>query len=205
MAQTIKDKIIARIYGKGRGWVFTQTDFADLGTRQSVDVALHRLLNEGRIRRIARGLYDYPRYSDLLETTLAPDYDLAARAIARRHGWRIQISGSAALNILGLSTQVPGRLTYLSDGPSREFVINENTIEFRHSSLRESCFRMRESSLVVQALRALGPDHVTPDVLDRIGKWLDPALCPKILKDTRTAAGWIHRAIREICEGGARG
>ncbi len=205
MTQTTKDKIIARVYGKGRGWVFTQIDFIDLGSRQSVDVALHRLLQEGRIRRIAWGFYDYPRYSDLLETTLSPDYDLAARAIARRHGWRIQISGSSALNILGLSTQVPGRLTYLSDGPSREFVINENTIEFRHSSLREAGFNLRESSLVVQALRALGPDRITPGVTVGIGKWLDPALYPRILKDTKTAAGWIHQAIREICEGGSRG
>jgi len=205
MIQTTKNKLIARVYGKGKGWVFTQIDFADFGSRQSIDVALHRLLQEGRIRRIARGVYDYPRYSDLLETTLAPDYDLAARAIARRHGWRIQVSGSAALNILGLSTQVPGRLAYLSDGPSREFVINENTIEFRHSSLREAGFKLRESSLIVQALRALGQDHVTPEVTARIGKWLDPALYPRILKDTKTAAGWIHQAIREICEGGSRG
>ena len=185
--------------------MFTQTDFTDLGSRQSIDVALYRLLQEGRIRRIARGVYDYPRFSDLLETTLSPDYDLAARAIARRHGWRIQISGSAALNILGLSTQVPGRLTYLSDGPSRELVINENTIEFRHSSLKEAGFKHRESALIVQALRALGPDHITSEVTTRIRKWLDPVLYTRILKDTKTAAGWIHQAIREICEGEIHG
>lgn len=201
MMQSMKDKIIARIYGKGMGWSFTQTDFADICDRRSIDVALHRLLKEGRIRRIGRGVYDYPAYSEFLKQTLSPDYDQAAWAIARKHGWRIQVSGSTALNLIGLSTQVPGRFTYLSDGPQREFTVYDHLVEFRHTALKEAGFKHRESSMIVQALRSLGPDGMTSEVLDAVRKWLDPALCQSILKDTRTVTGWINQAIHDICGG----
>jgi hypothetical protein len=195
--------VIARIYGKGRGWAFTQIDFADVSDRRSIDVALHRLLKEGRIRRIGRGVYDYPGYSEFLKQTLSPDYDQAAQAIARKHGWRIQVSGSTALNLIGLSTQVPGRFTYLSDGPTKELTVYDHLVEFRHTALKEAGFKHPESSMIVQALRSLGPDRMTPDVLDAVRKWLDPALCQSILKDTRTVTGWINQAIHDIC--GERG
>lgn len=201
MTQSLKDKIIARIYGNGRGWAFTQIDFADIGDRRAIDVALHRLLKEGKIRRIGRGVYDYPGYSDFLKQTLSPDYDQAAQAIARKHGWRIQASGSTALNMIGLSTQIPGRFIYLSDGPTREFTVYDHLVEFRHTALKEAGFKYRESSLIVQALRSLGPDGMTSEVLDAVRKWLDPALCQAILKDTRTVTGWINQAIHDICEG----
>lgn len=201
MTQSLKDKIIARIYGNGRGWAFTQIDFADIGDRRSIDVALHRLLKEGRIRRIGRGVYDYPGYSEFLKQTLSPDYDQAAQAIARKHGWRIQVSGSTALNLMGLSTQVPGRFIYLSDGPTKEFTVYDHFVEFRHTALKEAGFKHRESSLIVQALRSLGPDGISPEVLDAVRRWLDPALYQAIMKDTMTVTGWINQAIHEICEG----
>ena len=224
--QSITDKVIARIYGHGRGWAFTQIDFVDIGSRQSIDVALHRLYKSGRIRRALRGLYYYPDYSEYLNTELSPDYDQLAQAIARKYNWRIQVSGSTALNYLGLSTQVPGRMIYMSDGPSKEFTINEKTIEFKHTALKEAGFKHRESSIIVQALRAMGQNKITDDVKKRIRKWLMDSKrfaipngsekssgtvsgedakklykSAQILKDTKTVTGWINKVIRDIILG----
>jgi len=86
-------------------------------SRSAIDITLHRLLKKGTLRRVIRGIYDYPKYSETLKTVLSPDSDQVAQALVRRFGWRIQFTGSTALNILGLSTQVPARIVYLSDGP----------------------------------------------------------------------------------------
>lgn len=126
MGKTIEQKALNRIYGNGRGWAFSQADFADLGTRSAVDSCLHRMEKEGVIRRVIRGVYDYPRYSELLKKTVAPDIDQIANALARKFGWRIQPDGATAQNLLGLSTQVPARSVYLSDGPDRSYTVGDS-------------------------------------------------------------------------------
>ncbi|MCK5827190.1 hypothetical protein KAH43_01595, partial [Candidatus Bipolaricaulota bacterium] len=123
MTTMTSHRVLRRIYRKRRGWAFSAIDFSALGTRTALDVALHRLAERGTIRRISRGLYDYPRYSERLKTVMAPKMDQVAHAIARKFGWRIQPSGAMALNFIGLSTQVPAQFLYLSDGPNRSFVI----------------------------------------------------------------------------------
>ncbi len=117
--QTIENKLAYRILGNGRGWAFSPRDFLDIGERATVDSALHRLMARGEVRRVIRGIYDYPRFSKLLEQQVSPDIDQVARTIGRKFRWRIQPSGATAMNLLGLSTQVPGRVVYLSDGPDR--------------------------------------------------------------------------------------
>ncbi len=205
MTQSIENKIISRIYGRGRGWAFSQKDFSHLGSRGAIDLALFRLARKGTIRRVIRGLYDYPAFSPLLDRQLSPDIDQAARALARKFGWRIQPGGAAALNLMGLSTQVPGRFVYLSNGPDRGYEIGRTRLQFRHTALKESSFKLRESSILVQGLRSLGQDNITADVITGIRQWLDPELKPKIMRDIRIVTGWIHEAIRKICAGGKDG
>ncbi|MDQ6983383.1 MAG: DUF6088 family protein, partial [Ghiorsea sp.] len=154
--QSIEDKIVSRIYGRGRGWSFSPNDFAGDFSRTNIDKALSKLTKQGTIRRIYRGIYDYPKYSDLLKQNLSPDYDQVAQAFARKFNWRIQPTGDAALNLLRLSTQVPGRPVYLSDGPSRSYkILGTFTLEFKKSALKDVGFKTRESGLIVQALKAL--------------------------------------------------
>lgn len=183
----------------GRGWAFSPHDLARLGTRSSIDIALHRLHQKGLIRRVIRGIYDYPRASELLGRQLGPELDQVAQALARKFGWRIQPSGIAAQNILGISTQVPSKLAYLSDGPDRRYTIGKTTLEFQHTALKESGFKLRESSIIVHALKSLGQDNITREVLAKARSWLPPELRSKILADTQTATAWIYAAIREIC------
>ncbi len=197
--QPIDQKILSRIYGRGRGWAFTKIDFvADFG-EANIHQALSSLAKAGTIRRVCRGVYDYPRYSELLGQVLSPDIDQVAQALARKFNWRIQPSGDAALNLLGLSTQVPGKWVYLSDGPSRQYVIDNHTLEFKKSVLKDVGFKYRESGLIVQALKALGKERVDQASIETIRKRVDLKSCDRILKDTRAVTGWIYQTIKQIC------
>ena len=197
--QPVEQKILSRIYGRGRGWAFTKTDFVTEFGETNIHQALSSLTRAGKIRRVCHGIYDYPRYSELLGQTLSPDIDQAARALARKFNWRIQPSGDTALNLLGLSTQVPGRWIYLSDGPSRQYLIGNQTLLFRRSVLKDTGFKYRESGLLVQALKALGKERVDQAVIKTLRKRLDAANCERIIKDTRTATGWILQIIKQVC------
>ena len=201
--QAIEQKILSRIYGRGRGWAVTKTDFVTGFGETNIHQALSALARSGRIRRVCHGVYDYPRYSDLLGQTLSPDIDQVAGALARKFNWRIQPSGEAALNLLGLSTQVPGRWVYLSDGPSREYAVGEGgrqILAFRKSPLKDTGFKYRESGLLVQALKALGKERVDSAVIETLRRRLEPRLCRQILADTRAATGWILQIIKLVCE-----
>ena len=200
MPQSVENKAISRIYGRGRGWAFTKTDFAAEFSEANIHQALSSLTKAGKIRRVCRGVYDYPRYSQLLGCQLSPDLDQVAHALARKFNWRIQPSGDAALNLLGLSTQVPGRWIYLSDGPGREYEIGDHSLVFKKSALKDVGFKYRESGLMVQALKALGREHVDQKVIERIRRQLESTTCDRILRDTRSATGWVYAAIKRICK-----
>ncbi len=199
--QPIETKIVSRIYGRGRGWAFCANDFSAEFGRSTVDWVLYKLVAAGTIRRVCRGVYDYPKYSELLQQQLGPDFDQVAQAIARKFNWRIQPSGDAALNLLGLSTQVPGRLVYLSDGPNRQYDIGNYMLEFKKSALKDVGFKHRESGLIVQALKALGKERVDDAVITTLRKQLDETTCKRVLKDTVTATGWVYETIKRVCGG----
>lgn len=199
--QAIEQKILSRIYGRGRGWAFTKTDFVAGFGEANIHQALSTLARAGTIRRVCHGVYDYPRYSELLGQALSPDVDEVAQALARKFNWRIQPAGDAALNLLGLSTQVPARWVYLSDGPSREYALGSQTLAFRKSALKDAGFGLRESGLLVQALKALGRDRVDAAVIARLREWLPVKQREAVLRDTRAATSWIYQLIKEICAG----
>jgi hypothetical protein len=199
MSQATEKTILRRIYGKGRGWAFSQKDLTDFGSRSALDVALHRLCAQGTIRRDLRGIYDYPRHSALLGEPLSPDIDQVAHALARKFGWRILPNGPSALNLMGLSTQVPAQYLYLSDGPDRSYRVGSTDLAFKQTALKEARFVLRESSVIVQGLKSLGQEALTVEIIAKIRDWLPPALRPKVLTDTRTATGWVYEVIRRIC------
>ena len=202
MSQSIDYKIISRIYGHGRGWAFTKTDFVADFDEVNIHKALSSLTKSGRIRRVCQGVYDYPRYSELLNRELSPDLDQVAHALARKFNWSIQPSGDAALNLLGLSTQVPGRWIYLSNGPNRKYEIVNQVLMFKNSALKDVGFKYTESGLLVQALKALGRERVDQDVVRRIRQQLDSNACSRILKDTHSVTSWIYEDIKRICKEG---
>jgi len=205
MSQGTEKSVIGRIYGSGRGRAFSQKDFADLGARKAIAMALMRLADRAIIRRVIRGIYDYPRQSKLLGKEMGPDIHQVAQALARKFGWRIQPSGATALNLIGLSTQVPGRYTYQSDGPHRTYPIGKTPLSFQKLALKEAGFRHEASSVIVQALKALGQAHITDETITIIRKWLPTGKRSDVLKDTRRVTGWVYEAIQRICAGESNG
>jgi len=197
---TKEKQILKSAYAHGYAWAFSGKDFSHLGSRAAIDIALHRLAKNGTISRVCRGIYDLPKHSKLLNQALSPDLDSVANAIARKFGWRIQINGATALSLLGLSEQIPAMVLYASDGPSRKFKVGQNTIQFKHTSLKDAGFVLRESSIIVQALKSLGADRISDEVILAIRHWLDPRLRNKVLRDTKITTGWIQAAISKICQ-----
>jgi len=199
--QSTENKVLNRIYGHGRGWAFSKNDFKDLGATNSIRLALHRLSTKGKIRRVSRGVYDYPKYSKLLDQQLSPDIDQVAQALARNFGWKLQISGNTALNVLGLSTQVPTKFQYYTDGKSNVYQIGNIELEFKKTSLKDIGFRYPESVLVVQAIKALRNKKLNKKQKQSIFNYFSLEKHERILKDTRYTTSWVYEVIKAVFKG----
>jgi hypothetical protein len=197
--QSVDSKILAAIHSRWRGSVFVPADFLDLGSRQAIDVALHRLARKGTIRRLARGVYDFPKQHPVLGA-LSPSADDVAKALAGRDRTRLQPTGAYAAKALGLSEQVPAKAVFLTDGPSRTVKIGPTTIQLRRTTPRNMAAAGRLSGLLIQALRALGKEHVTPERRAHLKRTLPADKRRQLLKDLRLAPAWMHPIFRELAE-----
>src|SRR6516162_9053203 len=197
--QNIDSRILARINGWGRGSVFVPSAFLDLGSREALDLALHRLARKGTIRRLARGVYDFPKEHPVLGL-LAPSADAVARALAGRDRTRLQPAGAYAANILGLTEQVPAKAVFLTDGPSRTVKIGPTTIQLRRTTPRNMEAAGRLSGLLMQALRELGEEHVTPERREHLKRTIPADKRRELMKDLRLAPAWMHPIFRELAE-----
>lgn len=198
-SQSVETKILAAIRQRGRGAVFVPADFLELGSREAIDTALHRLTRSGVVRRLARGLYDYPKEHAGLGL-LQPSPDTIAQALAGRDCTRLQPAGAYAANALGLTEQVPARAVFLTDGPSRTVKIGAMTIQLRQTTARNMATAGRLSGLLIQALRELGKDHITPERIDHLKRTLPADKRRELLKDIRLAPAWMHSIFRELAE-----
>jgi hypothetical protein len=183
--------------------VVTPKDFADIGQRAAVDQALSRLARAATVRRLGRGLYYYPKMNRRLGIAIPPDVDEIAAALARQTGSRVAPSGATAANRLGLSTQVPAKPVYLTDGRSRRVSVNGITFVIKHVPPKELPLGSRTSATVFQALRHLGKDAVDSTVVGRIRKVLSPKNRSRLLRDARYTTDWIAAVVRQIAGGRA--
>lgn len=200
--QAVKDRILGRIRRKPAGYAFSPKDFLDLGSRGSIDMALSTLVQAGLVRRVSRGIYDCPRFSDILNKHVPPDLDKVAQALARKYGWRIQATGAMAANLLGLSTQVPAKVVYIIDGPGKSIKVGNTTVQFKNAAPKDLNVESRKSALVIQALKFLGRKSVDKRVLSQIAGKLSAADRKKLLRDARFGTDWIFEAVKAICDGG---
>ncbi len=201
--KTVQDQVLARIRAKGRGAVHVPADFLDLGRRAAIDQALARLARAGTIRRLARGVYDFPKQHPRLGD-LSPSLGRVAGAIARSTGSQIQVSGAQAANQLGLSTQVPAQVVYLTDGPTRTIPIGNRQVTFRHAAPRRLAGAGTAAGLVMQALRHLGPDGITSDVIARVRSALTDDDCVSVRRHAALAPAWMRPALDAIATPTAR-
>jgi len=199
---SIDSKVLKRISAHGSGWVFTPEHFKDLGSRDAVASALKRTKQSGEIRQLARGLYDCPREHPKLGM-LEPTVDDIAAALAGRDALRLQPTGAYAANLLGLSTQVPMKVVYLTDGRSRTVQIGNRQITLKHTTPRNMATAGKISGLVIQALRHIGQPHVDENIIAQLGNRLDQPARKQLMKDIRYATAWIAEIFRQLAMKGA--
>lgn len=193
----ITNQIFTRIKGKGRGSVFVPKDFLDLGGRDAVDQALSRLVKRGLLRRLSRGLYDYPKQDPWLGR-LSPNPEAVALAVARKTGARLQTTEAHAANALGLTTQVPARVVYLTDRTSKDVKIGGQTIALRHAPRQSMVGAGRASGAVFQALRYFGKRRLDDRVIRQLRNTLSPADKAVLRSDAKYAPDWIQSAVSAI-------
>ena len=189
--------ILRRIKTRKRGWVFTPDSFSDLGTRRAIDLALMRHRDSGLVRQLARGLYDYPKVDPQLGP-LQPSTDDIALALAGRDATRLQPSGAYAANLLGLSTQVPMNMVYLTDGRTRTVRVGNRQIHLKRTTPRHMATAGKVSGLVIQALRHLGKKNVDSEIVKRLNHRLDDGGRKQLMKDIRYAPAWIGDIFRTL-------
>lgn len=200
MEKTTNLKLIRdRINRSDIGTVYVAVDFVDISDKTSVNAYLARLVDEGLIRRVLRGVYDKPEYNVFLEEYVAPSPDKVANAIARNFGWTIVPCGDTALNLLGLSTQVPAAWVYVSDGTYKEYTYDNTTIQFKRTTNKEVSKLSYKTALTVQALKALSKDKIDDMVISRLGKLLTAEEKQTMLEEAKAATSWIYEYIKQIC------
>ena len=197
--QAIESQIVAAIHSRGRGSVFVPADFLDIGSRRAVDVTLHRLTRQGTIRRLARGVYDFPKEHRILGP-LTPSAEAVARALAGRDRTRLQQAGAYAANTLGLTEQVPAKMVFLTDGPAKTVKIGPMTIQLRRTTPKNMEAAGRLSGLLIQALRELGQKHITVERREHLKRTIPLAKRKELLKDLRLAPTWMQPIFRELAE-----
>ena len=197
------DPISLRIESMPAGEVFIISDFSDLADDAAIRKVLSRLEDDGAIRRIMRGVYDCPEYSEFLNEHVEPKPDKVAHALARNYGWSIVPCGDTALNMLGLSTQVPATWLYVSDGTYKEYTYGNTTIKFKRTTNKEISKISYKTALVIQALKALGKENITDEIISKIIQATTDDEKNTMFAEAKYATAWIYDIIKEIC-GGAK-
>jgi hypothetical protein len=200
MAKSVEFKLKKRIYAHGRGWVFTPKRFLSLGSRQAIDLALFRMVREGAIRRLSRGLYDFPKTHPRLGV-LTPTIESIVDALRESSRIRMQPAGAYVTNLLGLSEQVPAKVIYLTDGPSRRVKVGNMEIRLKQTTPANMAAAGRLSGMIIQAFRYLGRTHVTPERIALLRKQLPAKERKALLKDIGLAAAWMHPHFHELARG----
>ena len=192
-------QIKTRIINAKSGSVFTASDFSDIADNATIRQCLRRITEEGVLRRLFNGVYEKPEYSPLLQEYIVADPDAVAQALARNYQWDIAPSGNTALNLLGLSTQVPAKWSYVSDGPYKKYEWDTGAIEFKHRTNKEVGGFSYMTNLVVQALKALGRSNTTKEVKETLSERLSLSDKAKCLEEASKTTAWIYETIKEIC------
>lgn len=182
------------------GSVFVSTDFTDITDKKTVNMALLRLADEGLVKKILFGVYYKPEYNELLGETVAPSPNKVAHALARNFGWTIVPCGDTALNLLGLSTQVPSQWVYVSDGAYKEYSFDNTVIKFKRTTNKEISKVSYKTALTIQALKALGKENITEQVVLRLKKILTDEEKEKMLAESKSATSWVLELIKVICK-----
>lgn len=194
------EKISDRINSFEANKVFFANDFLDITSNATVRQILKRLTDEDKIKRVIDGFYYNPRYSELIGEYEAVSIHELALAIARKYNWNIAPYNSTALNLLGLSTQVPTHYKYISSGRYKEYKIGNTVLEFKKVNPGEIANMSLKTATVIQAIKSLGKENITSEVIQKIRENLTEKERTDLMNELKSVPSWIYEVIREICE-----
>ena len=197
---TYKDQIMDRIANLNSNEVFIANDFFDIAGYETIRSTLNRLVEGEEIRRIMNGIYYKPKFIELIGEYEAPSVTEVANAIARKYNWTIAPSGNTALNLLGLSTQVPAKWTYISDGRYVDFKFGNTTIEFKRRNNGDVSKMSTLTAMVIQAIKAIGKDKITDDQIDYLREKLSGKEKAALMEHGKTTSVWVYQVLKRICE-----
>jgi len=198
---TTSEKMLSFMKRNPKSRIYSISDFSKFGTYASIRKALSRLEMEGRLIRVSRGFYKSSEFNKLIDEEVASDPDQFARTYAEAYGWKIAPYREAALNMLGLSTQVPNIFQYISDGPNRTVTLNDGRkIEFRHRTFREISKLSYKESALLEALKTLGRERISPDVRSRILRRFSKKELEALRKRARKSRKWVYEEICKLIE-----
>ncbi|MDU2640223.1 MAG: DUF6088 family protein [Finegoldia magna] len=180
--------------------VFFANDFLDVASNATVRQILKRLADEDKIKRVIDGFYYNPKYSELIGEYEAVSIHELALAIARKYNWNIAPYNSTALNLLGLSTQVPTHYKYISSGRYKEYKIGDSILEFKKVNPGEIANMSLKSATVIQAIKSLGKENITNEVIQKIRENLTEKEKLDLMNESKSVPSWIYEVIRKICE-----
>lgn len=192
----IRDSIKELPYGSA----FSVSDFTDIEDYEAIKKIFQRMEKKGEIRRVIRGIYDKPKYSNAIKEYAVPYPNEIALAIARNYNWRIAPEGNVALNSLSLSTQVPATWSYVSSGPYKKYKIGKVKLEFNHRSNKELIGMSDKTLTLIQALKTMGRDNADDKIVSRLKKIFTKQEKTQILKESKNSTIWIYEIIKKICE-----
>jgi hypothetical protein len=198
-ANSVVDKVVARIKSLD-GAAASTADLLDLGSRSAVDQALSRLVRKRTVQRVGRGLYAWPRLSVLMKAPITPSPDDLTRAWARSNGLRIVPHGAYAANLLGLSTQVPAKYVYYTNGRTQTIHLGGFPIRLLNRGPKTMDVSGPLAPLIFQALRYLGKEGITPTVIRRLRAVLKPGDKADLKRNSRYAAAWMKPVLDAIAQ-----
>jgi len=196
--QSIANQIKTQIKRKRKGNIIFANDFKELGSGDAIRQVLSRLCKEKFIIRLSTGIYLYPKISKQIGTVF-PSIEDIARAIAKREKARLIPTGVYALNRLGLSTQVPMKVVFLTDGAPRVIKVGKKaTLKFKKTVPKHLSFKGEISTLVIFALKEIGKGNVTDSELQRIKEVLIFEKQENIRHDVTLAPEWISEIMIKL-------
>ena len=176
--------------------VLFRTDFPEYHS-EFVGGTLAELTQEGMLVKLAQGIYAKPRRSRF--GLVLPSVDKIAQAIAARDNAEVLPSGMTALNVLGLSTQVPMKYAYLTTGSERIIKLENQEIRLKRGVPKNFCYETKLIALLVQALKTLKQQNVGEEELQVIRNLISREPDRSALaKDVDMMPVWMKRIVKPM-------
>lgn len=184
-----------------KGSLIVAQDFLDIGNYEAVKRALSRLHTEGKLTRVLRGLYQTPNYNAFLKKEIGPSPKKVAKKLAEKFGWTIAPAEDTALNELGLSTQVPAKYTFISDGPTKKYTLDNGLdIQFKHKTNKEISKLTTKEASVIEAIQTISQENMTDQMRKKILNTLDDEELNHLLESGKSMRYWIYDELKNIKE-----